>query len=129
MHRVVLQCRLPGSDGTWMVVEGGMGTVTQRLASAAMEAGAQIHTAAPVTQIEVQGGVAKGVNLQNGTRVDASVVVVNADPFKLRDLAGADQFPHEFNKYLEGLQKDGTTLKVMCIVMQPRIRQQGFVVR
>ena len=25
-------CRLPGSDGTWMIVRGGMGTVTQKLA-------------------------------------------------------------------------------------------------
>lgn len=37
-------CRLPGSDGTWMVCEGGMGVVTQRLAAAAMRAGATIHT-------------------------------------------------------------------------------------
>ena len=28
-------CRLPGSDGTWMIVRGGMGTVTQTLAGAA----------------------------------------------------------------------------------------------
>src|SRR5205823_349721 len=27
-------CRLPGSDGTWMIVRGGMGTVTQTLAGA-----------------------------------------------------------------------------------------------
>ncbi len=41
-------CRLPGADGTWMVVAGGMGTVTQRLAAAAMQAGAKIHTGRPV---------------------------------------------------------------------------------
>lgn len=38
------QCRLPGSDGTWMVVRGGMGVVTQQLAAAAMKQGARIHT-------------------------------------------------------------------------------------
>lgn len=41
-------CRLPGADGTWMVVAGGMGAVTQRLAAAAMRAGAKIHTGRPV---------------------------------------------------------------------------------
>src|SRR5438128_5662273 len=33
-------CRLPGAGGTWMIVEGGMGTVTRTLADAAVEAGA-----------------------------------------------------------------------------------------
>ena len=28
------QCRLPGAEGTWMVVRGGMGTVTSQLAQA-----------------------------------------------------------------------------------------------
>jgi hypothetical protein len=31
---LLLQCRLPNSGGTWMVVEGGMGVVTQQLATA-----------------------------------------------------------------------------------------------
>lgn len=43
-----------------MVVAGGMGVVTQQLATAAMHAGAQIHTACPVQQIEVQDGRASG---------------------------------------------------------------------
>lgn len=43
-----------------MVVEGGMGVVTQGLATAAMQAGAAIHTASPVQQIEVQDGQATG---------------------------------------------------------------------
>lgn len=30
-------CRLPGSDGTWMLVRGGMGEVTKRLADAAIK--------------------------------------------------------------------------------------------
>jgi hypothetical protein len=56
----VLQCRLPNSGGTWMVVEGGMGAVTQQLAAAARQAGAHIHTGAAVQQIEVKDGRATG---------------------------------------------------------------------
>src|SRR3954469_22917793 len=37
-------CRLPGSDGTWMIVKGGMGTVTRTFAAAAAQAGARIET-------------------------------------------------------------------------------------
>ncbi len=39
-------CRLPGAGGTWMVVRGGMGTVTGRLAELAVEAGARSAPAA-----------------------------------------------------------------------------------
>lgn len=44
-----------------MVVEGGMGVVTQQLAAAARQAGAHVHTGAAVQSIEVQDGRATGV--------------------------------------------------------------------
>lgn len=40
-------CRLPGADGTWMIAEGGMGTVSRTFAEAARAAGASIHTGTP----------------------------------------------------------------------------------
>src|SRR5205809_208974 len=45
-------CRLPGSDGTWMIVKGGMGTVTRTFAKAAAEAGARIETGRGVRAIQ-----------------------------------------------------------------------------
>jgi phytoene dehydrogenase-like protein len=36
-------CRLPGSDGTWMIVKGGMGTVTKILSDTARKNGAEIN--------------------------------------------------------------------------------------
>lgn len=116
-------CRLPGSGGTWMVVEGGMGVVTQRLAAAAMQAGARIHTGAPVSSIEVQDGCATGVVLGSGERVDARVVLVNADPFRLRELAGPERFAPDFNAWLDSRRKDGTTMKVnLALKALPRFR-------
>lgn len=56
--------------------------------------------------------LAAGVVLGNGSRVDARCVVVNADPFRLRQLAGKQQFSDEFNSWLDSLRKDGTTMKV-----------------
>lgn len=53
----------------------GMGTVTQRLAAAAIEAGARIHTSSPVASVEVQGGAAAAVVLADGRRVAAKAVV------------------------------------------------------
>ena len=59
-------CRLPGTGGTWMIVEGGMGTVTSRLAAKAAREGAVIVTGAKVARIESQGGAVTGVVLADG---------------------------------------------------------------
>jgi phytoene dehydrogenase-like protein len=45
-------CRLPGSDGTWMVMKGGMGTVTQTLAHEVTRLGGVIRTGVGVAKIE-----------------------------------------------------------------------------
>src|SRR3954466_14897997 len=105
-------CRLPGSDGTWMIVRGGMGTVTRTLAGAAQAAGARIETGRGVQAILSEGGVARGVVLKNGRELRAKAVVVNADPFRLRALIGDDKLPADYKKRLDGYRRDGTTLKV-----------------
>ncbi|GAB4817840.1 hypothetical protein N2152v2_004886 [Parachlorella kessleri] len=105
-------CRLPGSDGTWMVVQGGMGAVTQQLATAALHHGARIHTGQPIQSILVGGGVARGVVTGQRREHRAPVVLVNADPFRLRQLAGEANFPAGFNARLDAMKKDGTTMKV-----------------
>lgn len=105
-------CRLPGAGGTWMLVEGGMGTVTQRLAAAASLAGATLETSAGVQQILVENGAAVGVLTARGEELRARVVLVGADPFRMRQLAGRDNFPAAYNQRLDGMQRDGTSLKV-----------------
>ncbi|HEX2569888.1 MAG TPA: NAD(P)/FAD-dependent oxidoreductase [Polyangia bacterium] len=109
-------CRLPGADGTWMIVRGGMGTVTQRLAEAARQAGAEIHTGRKVARILVEGGEARGVELASGETVTARAVVCNADPFRMRDLLGAAHLPADYLARIEGYRSRGRdrgmTLKV-----------------
>jgi phytoene dehydrogenase-like protein len=104
-------CRLPGADGTWMIVQGGMGTVTQRFADAARRAGAVIETGQKVERILHTGGAVTGVQV-GGEEVRAKVVVVNADPFRMRELVGADSLPDDYNRRLDGYRRDGTTFKV-----------------
>lgn len=114
-------CRLPGSDGTWMIVKGGMGTVTTRLAEAAIKAGAKIETGQGVSQILLNQGVVQGVVLQDQTEIQASTVIVNADPFRMRDLVKAENLPDQYNQRLDGYQRDGTTFKVnMCLRGLPK---------
>ena len=76
-------CRLPGVGGTWMIVRGGMGTVTERIAAAARAAGATMHTTSPAEQVLVESGVVTGVVLAGDHEIRAPVVVGGCDPFRL----------------------------------------------
>ena len=95
-----------------MVVEGGMGTVTQRLAHASRQAGANISTNSHVEEILIQDNTTCGVRLSSGEEIMAKAVMVNADPFVLRKLAGDSKFPQAFNDRLDSMKRDGTTMKV-----------------
>jgi phytoene dehydrogenase-like protein len=105
-------CRLPGSDGTWMIVRGGMGVVTERIAAVALAHGADIETSTPVERILVAGGNVEGVLLPGGREVRARAVVVGADPFRMRDLVGREALGEDYNTRLDGYVRPGMTLKV-----------------
>ena len=102
-------CRLPGSEGTWMIVKGGMGTVTQTLAAAARAAGARIETGLAAQSI-ARSPLA--VRLADGREIRAKAVVVNADPFRLQGLLGRESLPLAWNTRVDGYRRDGTTFKV-----------------
>ena len=105
-------CRLQGSGGTWMIVKGGMGTVTRTFADAARKAGAKIITSTKIDRIVTQGGNVTGVALADGTEHNASVVVCNADPFRMQKLVGKDALPEKYNHRIDAYQRYGSTFKV-----------------
>ncbi|MBE9180467.1 NAD(P)/FAD-dependent oxidoreductase [Oculatella sp. LEGE 06141] len=116
-------CRLPNSDGTWMMVRGGMGTVTQQLAIAAQKAGAEILTRCKVAQIQVHQATARGAVLTDGREIQATAVVVNADPFRMRSLLDADALPADYTDRLNRYQRDGSSFKVnLCLNGLPQFR-------
>src|SRR5262249_20210130 len=94
-------CRLPGAGGTWMVVRGGMGTVTQAIAARVLAGGATIWCGVAVERIVVDGGVATGVVSRGGDQVRAQVVLVATDPFRLPELLG-DACPDELRSRIQG---------------------------
>jgi phytoene dehydrogenase-like protein len=70
-----------GQAGAWGFPRGGMGGVTQALASAARSFGAEIRTGAPVARIRTTpGGQVAGVTLESGTEIDAGIVVTTVHP-------------------------------------------------
>lgn len=61
-------------------VKGGMGTLTQALASAARSAGVEIRTGTEVERIEATEERASKVVLETGEEISARAIVSNADP-------------------------------------------------
>jgi len=105
-------CRLPGSDGTWMIVEGGMGTVARVLADALARHGGSIIVGEPVASVIVEGDAARGVVLEEGREIRARAVLVNADPFRMQALVGPDRLPAEYNARLATMKRPGSTFKL-----------------
>src|SRR5439155_10771228 len=68
-----------GKRGVWGYVRGGMGGLTQALASAARQLGVTIRCEAEVGRIVVQKGRVQGVALVGGDEFRAPVVASNAD--------------------------------------------------
>jgi phytoene dehydrogenase-like protein len=69
-----------GKRGVWGYVRGGMGSLTQTLASIARSKGTEIRCEAPVSRILVEKGKVAGVVLaDSGEELRAPVVASNAD--------------------------------------------------
>jgi phytoene dehydrogenase-like protein len=69
-----------GVKGAWGHAIGGMGAITQAMAAACLEAGVEISTDAAVREIAIAGGKACGVVLEDGSDLQARVVVSNLNP-------------------------------------------------
>jgi phytoene desaturase len=66
------------AHGVWYP-QGGMYSVVHALMDVARQAGVEFCFRAPVSRIEVDGTRARGVVLTDGRRLDADVIVANAD--------------------------------------------------
>ncbi len=65
-------------NGVWFPI-GGMYRVIERLESIARSKGVRFVYNAPVTRIETDGSRATGITLADGSRLEADVIVANAD--------------------------------------------------
>jgi phytoene dehydrogenase-like protein len=92
---------------------GGIGAVTQAMAKAAQQAGAEILTRAEVAEIKIRDGAIQGVVLASGEEIQAHAVVSNADPkrtfLKLMDPV---LLSPTFTKRLQNYRMNGTVAKI-----------------
>jgi phytoene dehydrogenase-like protein len=103
----------PHPAGSAFFAAGGMGALTQAMASAAQAAGVEIRTAAEVIEIRVKDGAAIGVLLATGEEMSAKAVISNADPKRtLLKLTDPTHLSPDFVQKLQHYRGNGTVAKV-----------------
>src|SRR5262249_12867916 len=104
---------LEGEYRAWGLPRGGMGSVSEAIASAARAAGATLVTSAPVGAGVTANGRGTGIALENGEEHEAPVVVSNADArVTFERLVGLDRLPSEFGELVRRYRFRGSSAKV-----------------
>jgi len=110
-HHVMGEC--DGARGVWGYVRGGMGTISNSIATAAKGYGAEIMTGQEVAKIAIRDGRAVGVILKDGTEINASRIVSNADAhITFRRLIDEKELPAEFLADVKKIDYSSATLKM-----------------
>ena len=99
--------------GSGSFAMGGAGAITQAMAAAAQQAGAEIRTSAEVIEISVNCGVAQGVVLSTGEQILSRAVISNADPKRtFLKLTDPSLLSPSFTKRLQNYRMHGAVAKV-----------------
>src|SRR5690349_945368 len=104
-------------DTAWGFPRGGMGAVTQAMASAAKGFGAELRTAAPVARIDIHNGRTTGVTLETGEEIRAQTVVTTAHPkISFLDLIDEQQLPGDFVDDIKSWRSRSGVVKINIAV-------------
>ena len=125
-----------GVKGAWGHAIGGMGSITQAMAAACREAGVEISTESPVSEISVSAGKAVGVVLETGEDLSARVVVSNLNPKLLfGSLVAPEHLEQPFKDRMAGWRCASGTFRMnvalselpnfTCLPSQGRAEQHG----
>jgi len=118
LHHVMGTSETVGA-AAWGFVRGGMGGLSNAIASAAREQGAEIRTDAEVGRILVNDGRARGVALKNGEEIEASLVVSNADPKRtFLNLVEQRHLDSDFLTDIRNFRIEGTSGKVNMVLSE-----------
>lgn len=102
-----------GKKGLWGHCIGGMGGITQAMASFAKSVGVDIQTEQGIRRVIVEKGEAIGVELDSGEVVLASSVVSNLNPVLLyQQLIESKDVPVDFQRRIANYKNGSGTLRM-----------------
>jgi phytoene dehydrogenase-like protein len=104
---------IDGAFRSWGLSRGGTGAISNAIADAAREAGAEIRTEAPIAKIILKNGQAKGVVLANGDEIYADVISSSVDPrLTFMKMVGEEHLPTDFVEDIKRYKFRGSSGKV-----------------
>ena len=104
---------IDGAFRSWGIPRGGTGAVSEAIAAAAREAGAEIRTEAAVDHIITRSGRATGVALFSGEEIEAKVVLSSLDVRQtFINLLDSSELDSEFRSELARYKFRGSSGKV-----------------
>ncbi|WP_417449711.1 phytoene desaturase family protein [Kordiimonas sp.] len=102
-----------GRKGAWGHAVGGMGAITEAMAKAATQAGAEIRTDSPVREVVAGGTGVSAVVLEDGTVIKARIIASNVAPKLLfGHLLDGSLLPDDFRTRIMGLKSGSGTLRM-----------------
>ena len=103
----------PNPAGGNFFISGGIGALTQALASAAQQAGAEIRTNTEVAELRIKNGAAERLVLSNREEIPVRAVISNADPKRtFFHLIDPLYLPPTFVRRLQNYRLNGTVAKL-----------------
>jgi phytoene dehydrogenase-like protein len=104
---------IDGAFRSWGLARGGTGAISESIAGAAREAGADIWTKSPIARVLVKDGRARGVVLENGDEIEARVVSSSVDPrLTFMKMVGEEHLPADFVEDIKRYKFRGSSGKV-----------------
>jgi phytoene dehydrogenase-like protein len=104
---------IDGAFRAWGFARGGTGAISNACAAAALEAGVEIRTKAPIAKIAVSNGRATGVVLESGEEIPARVVSSSVDPrLTFLRMIGEKDLPEDFVEDVKRYKFRGSSGKV-----------------
>jgi len=102
-----------GKKGIWGHAVGGMGAITQAMAAAAIEAGVEIRLDCPVKTVEIEGSRAKGLLLEDGSKIAAKAIAGNIAPKLLfGKMINESELPFDFANRVKNLKSGSGTFRM-----------------
>jgi phytoene dehydrogenase-like protein len=104
---------IDGAFRAWGFAKGGTGSIAEAIAAAVKSFGAEIRRKAPVEQVIVNNGRARGVALENGDDFYADVVASSLDPkLTFLELVDPAQLPSDLVQAIRRFNVRGSSGKV-----------------
>ena len=102
-----------GARGVWGYVKGGMGRLSEAIASAARESGAEILTGAAVKEILVDASRVRGVKLEKGDEIEAGYVASGIDAHQtICQLMPTGSVPSFYSEAVERIDYNSAAMKI-----------------